>query len=102
VNHSVRLTIGGHGIADLSWRPGLEPDQFQHAVTALAEEASGSGLRRIEVALPAGDRWARRAVLRSGFPLEGTRRSVGPRGDGTYDDLMLIIQAREAGLGRNR
>ena len=92
MNDSVRLTIGDHGIADLSWQPGLEPDQLQRAVTALAEEALGSGLRRIEVAVPAGDRWARRAVLRSGFRLEGTRRSVVPQDDGSYDDLMLFAR----------
>ena len=89
---SVRLTIGDHGIADLSWPPGLEPDQLQHAVTALAEEALESGLRRIEVTVPADDRWARRAVLRSGFRLEGTRRSVVPQDDGSYDDLMLFAR----------
>ena len=92
MNDSVRLTIGDHGIADLSWQPGLDPDQLQGAVTALAEEALGSGLRRIEVAVPAGDRWARRAVLRSGFRLEGTRRSVVPQDDGSYDDLMLFAR----------
>ena len=92
MSDSVRLTIGDHGIADLSWQPGLEPDQLQSAVTALAEEALGSGLRRIEVAVPAGDRWARRAVLRSGFRLEGTRRSVVPQDDGSYDDVMLFAR----------
>ncbi|HEY5785375.1 MAG TPA: NUDIX hydrolase [Microlunatus sp.] len=90
MNDSVRLTIGDHGIADLSWPPGLDPDQLQNAVTALAEEALGSGLRRIEVAVPVGDRFARRAVLRSGFRWEGIRRSVVPRDDGTYDDLVLF------------
>ena len=92
MNDSVRLTIGDHGIADLSWQPGLEPDRLQHAVTALAEEALGSGLRRIQVAVPAGDRWARRAVLRSGFRLEGVRRSVVPRSDGSFEDLVLFAR----------
>ncbi len=92
MSDSVRLTIGDHGIADLSWQPGLEPDQLQGAVAALAEEALGSGLRRIEIVVPAGDRRARRAVLRSGFRLEGTRRSVVPQDDGTYDDLMLFAR----------
>jgi 8-oxo-dGTP pyrophosphatase MutT (NUDIX family) len=92
VKDSVWLTIGDHGIADLSWRPGLEPEQLQHAVAALAEEALASGLRRIEVAVPAGDRWARRAVMRSGFRLEGTRRSVVPLSDGTYGDLVLFAR----------
>ena len=92
MNDPVRLTIGDHGIADLSWQPGLDPDQLQGAVTELTEEALRSGLRRVEVAVPAGDRWARRAVLRSGFRLEGTRRSVLPQDDGSYDDLMLFAR----------
>jgi 8-oxo-dGTP diphosphatase len=99
VNDSVRLTIGDHGIAGLSWRPGLEPDHLQHAVTAAAEEALGSGLRRVEVAVPAGDRRTRRAVLRSGFRLEGTRRSVVPLGDGSYDDLMLFARLADDVVG---
>jgi 8-oxo-dGTP diphosphatase len=92
VTESVRLTIGDHGIADLSWQPGLTPDELQGAVTALAEEALASGLRRIEVVVPASDRWARRAVLRSGFRLEGNRRSVLPLDDGSYDDLALFAR----------
>jgi 8-oxo-dGTP diphosphatase len=92
VSDPVRLTVGDHGIADLSWQPGLEAERLQQAVTALAEQALGSGLRRIEVAVPAGDRWARRAVLRSGFRLEGVRRSVVPLSDGTYEDLVLFAR----------
>ncbi|HEU4546488.1 MAG TPA: NUDIX hydrolase [Microlunatus sp.] len=88
----VRLRLGDHGIADLSWQPGLEADRLQQAVTALAEEALESGLRRIEVAVPASDRWARRAVLRSGFRVEGVRRSVVPLSDGTYEDLVLFAR----------
>ncbi|HEY5978108.1 MAG TPA: NUDIX hydrolase [Microlunatus sp.] len=92
MTESVRLTIGDHGIADLSWQPGLAPDELQEAVTTLAEQALVSGLRRIEVAVPAADRFARRAVLRSGFRLEGARRAVVPRGDGSYDDLLLFAR----------
>ena len=92
MTESVRLTIGDHGIADLSWQSGLTPEELQDAVTATAEEAFGSGVRRIEVAVPTGDRWARRAVLRSGFRLEGVRRSVVPLPDGTYEDLVLFAR----------
>lgn len=92
MNDAVRLTVGDHGIGDLSWQPGLEADRLQQALTALAEEALGSGLRRIEVAVPAGDRWARRAVLRSGFRHEGVRRSVVLLPDGTYEDLVLFAR----------
>lgn len=99
MTETVRLTIGAHGIADLSWQPGLDPDQLQQAVTAVAEQALGSGLRRIEVTVPAGDRWARRAFLRSGFRLEGTRRSVVPREDGSYDDLMLLARLHDDVVG---
>ncbi len=95
MNESVRLTVGDHGIADLSWRPGTDAETLQRQISALAEEAFADGVRRIQVALPAEDRATRRAVLRSGFRLEGTRRSVVPRDDGTYDDLVLF--ARLAG-----
>ena len=92
MTESVRLTIGDHGIADLSWRAGLAPDELQDAITATAEEALGAGVRRVEIAVPAGDRLARRAVLRSGFRLEGIRRSVAPIADEAFEDVMLFAR----------
>ena len=92
MSDAVRLTVGDHGIAGLSWRPEVDADVLQRRITALAEEALADGVRRIETAVPAGDRLARRAVLRSGFRFEGTRRSVVPLGDGSYDDLALFAR----------
>lgn len=92
MNDAVRLTVGDHGIADLSWVPGVDPDVLQDSVTAVVEEALAAGVRRVQVSVAAGDRTARRALLRSGFRLEGTRRSVVPRDDGTFDDLQLLAR----------
>ncbi len=90
MNESVRLTVGDHGIADLSWPAGTPADALQQQISTLADEALASGVRRIEVAVPTDDHGARRAVLRSGFRLEGTRRAVARRDDGSYGDLMLF------------
>lgn len=88
----VRLSDGGAGIAALSWDAGLPPDVLQAAVTAVTERALAFGVRRVEVVVPAEDRLARRAVLRSGFRLEGVRRAVIPTVDGDYDDLYLYAR----------
>ena len=91
----VRLSDSGAGIAVLSWNAGLDLETLQAAATAVTEQALASGVRRIEVAVPTADQWARRAFLRSGFRLEGVRRAVVPRPDGSFDDLALY--ARLAG-----
>lgn len=88
----VRLSDGGVGTAVLSWDPGLSADVLQREVTRVTERALSEGVRRVEVAVPAADRWARRAVLRSGFRLEGVRRQVLALPDGPHDDLMLFAR----------
>ena len=66
---------------------------MQHALSTAADEALvGRGLRRLEVAVPATDPGARRAVLRSGFRLEGVRRQALQLGDGGYADVWLFAR----------
>ena len=95
----VRLSDVGAGIAVLSWDPALDLETLQAAVTAITEQALTSGVRRIEVALPAADQWARRAFHRSGFRLEGVRRAVVPRPDGSFDDLVLYARLADDLVG---
>lgn len=99
MSDAVWLTVGDHGIADLGWVPGTDADALQEAVTTVVEEALSSGVRRVQVSVPAGERWVRRALLRSGFRLEGTRRSVVPRADGTFDDLQLLSRLADDVVG---
>ena len=43
MNESVRLTVGDHGIADLSWRPGTDAendDRFGLSVATIGELAA--------------------------------------------------------------
>lgn len=95
----VRLSDGGAGVAVLSWNPGLDLEALQAAATAVTEQALASGIRRIEVAVPASDQWARRAFHRSGFRLEGVRRSVVSRPDGSFDDLALYARLADDLVG---
>lgn len=97
----VRVVDDGDGVAVLTWEARLGPidaeaaAEFQAAATAATEQALAAGIRRVEATVPAADRWARRAVLRSGFRQEGVRRAALARADGTFDDLVLY--ARLAG-----
>jgi 8-oxo-dGTP diphosphatase len=95
----VRLSDGGAGIAVLSWDAGLPSEILQAAATAATERALASGVRRVEAAVPATDRWARRAMLRSGFRQEGIRRAVVPRADGLFDDLVLLARLADDVVG---
>lgn len=95
----VRLTETGVGIVALSWEPGVSADLLEAAVGQAAGEALSSGFRRVEVAVPAADRRARRAVLRSGFRLEGIRRAVLEHPGGRFDDLVLYARLAEDLVG---
>ena len=46
-------------------------------------------VRRLEIELAAVDRLGRRAALRSGFRVEGTRRAVRQVAPGVFDDTVL-------------
>jgi 8-oxo-dGTP pyrophosphatase MutT (NUDIX family) len=91
VTLTVEITGGDVGV--LSWRGGIDPEALQQALSTAADDAlAGQGLRRLEVAVPATDPAARRAVLRSGFRLEGVRRQAVPLGEGGYADVWLFAR----------
>jgi len=91
VTEILRLSDDGAGTVVLGWEPGLSPE-LQQAVTSATEQALAAGARRVEIAVPAADRWSRRAVHRSGFRQEGVRRAVVPLQDGGFDDLVLYAR----------
>jgi len=64
-------------------------ETLRQAVTLVAEDALAGGLRRLEAVAPAGDVVSRRALLRSGFRVEGLRRDAVEVRGGGYDDLVL-------------
>ena len=73
----IKVQVGEGGVATLDWNGMIDAESLQRAVSTVADDALlGHGLRRLELALPAGDRAARRAVLRAGFRLEGVRREA--------------------------
>ena len=76
----------------LRWRSGQAYDlpSLIRALSSTAEAALSAGLQRLEVDVAADDFVARRALLRSGFRLEGTRRRaiVGPAGE-LIDQLIF-------------
>lgn len=88
---ALTVNVSDDGIVTFDWSGSVSPDLLEQALTAAAEDALvGRGLRRLEVTLPAEDLTARRAVLRSGFRLEGIRRQAAERPDGSYGDICLL------------
>ena len=77
------------GIARLAWDATADPAAVQAELTAVAERLLAADVRRLEIELPAEDRAGRRAALRSGFRVEGTRRAVRQAAPGRYDDTVL-------------
>lgn len=96
----VRIESGGQNIGLLSWqrldagiRAGVrgDPESLTRAITAAAADAfERRRLHRIEADVRADDHVARRALLRSGFRLEGRRREVlvGEAGE-LVDELIF-------------
>ncbi len=87
----IRVDVAA-GIARLDWSDSPDPGARQAELTALADQLLGSGIRRIEIERPVDDFGGRRAVLRSGFRVEGRRRSVAAQGGGTFGDLVLYAR----------
>lgn len=79
--HSMRSQLGS-GLPDVT---GL-----QVAIGSATEAAFKVGVRRVEAQAPTEDRLLRRALLRSGFRVEGTRRAVLGQSDGSFGDLTLF------------
>jgi 8-oxo-dGTP diphosphatase len=92
-NLALTISISDGGIATLSWSGSIGGESLEQALKATADDALLSqDLRRLEVSLPAEDLTARRAVLRSGFRLEGIRRQAVERPDGSYGDICLFAR----------
>lgn len=87
----VRVQTEAGGVGVLTWDAVdfADPDALTRALAAAADDLLGRGLRRLEVSVAASDRAVRRAVIRSGFRLEGIRRQVLVR-DGGYDDVVCF------------
>jgi 8-oxo-dGTP diphosphatase len=92
----LRVAVEGD-VATLSWpTTGVDAERLLAEVaTAAAAALAGPGLRRLQAAVPASDVVGRRALLRAGFRLEGVRRAVLPRPDGSHDDEWLFARLRE-------
>jgi 8-oxo-dGTP pyrophosphatase MutT (NUDIX family) len=99
---SLELTgsVSDDGIATLDWSGTLSSESLERALRAAADEMLlDQQLRRVEVSAPADDLVARRAVLRAGFRLEGVRRQVLERSDGSYADLCLFARLASDQVG---
>jgi 8-oxo-dGTP pyrophosphatase MutT (NUDIX family) len=89
----ISVSVLDSGIATFRWEGAVSPDSLMRAVSTAAEDAlQNRGLRRLEISVPAEDLAARRAVLRSGFRLEGIRRQAVERPDGLYGDVCLFAR----------
>lgn len=87
------VSVSEGGIGTITWSGSVSAESLEQALRTAADDALlGHGLRRLEVALPAEDLTARRAVLRSGFRLEGIRRQAIERPDGSYADICLFAR----------
>jgi 8-oxo-dGTP diphosphatase len=90
---ALTINLSEGGIATLSWSGSIGSESLEQALRAAADDALvNHGLRRLEVALPADDLIGRRAVLRSGFRLEGIRRQAVERPDSSYGDICLFAR----------
>jgi 8-oxo-dGTP pyrophosphatase MutT (NUDIX family) len=88
---TVQVSEGGIGRFD--WSGSVSAELLERAMREAADDALvGRELRRLEVAVPAEDHAARRAVLRAGFRLEGIRRQAVKRPDGSYGDICLFAR----------
>jgi 8-oxo-dGTP diphosphatase len=88
---ALTIKVSEGGIVTFDRGGSVSPEVLEKALKAAAEDALvRRGLRRLEVALPAEDLTARRAVLRSGFRLEGIRRQAVELPDGSYGDICLF------------
>ena len=96
----LHVEVAPGDIGMLRWNGHLDAESLQQALSTAADDAlAGRGLRRLEVAVPAPDPGTRRAVLRSGFRLEGVRRQAVNPGAGAYADVWLFARLRDDQVG---
>jgi 8-oxo-dGTP diphosphatase len=89
----IEISVGEGGVATLTWIGTAALDELTRAIGAAASDALAErGLRRLEISVPATDHTTRRAVLRAGFRLEGTRRQALRQADGSYGDEMIFAR----------
>lgn len=95
------VTVDGDvGVLRWTGSAAADPEQLLSAVTTAAEAAlGGATLRRLEAAVPASDVAGRRALLRSGFRLEGVRRAALPLAAGGHDDEWLFARLTQDEVG---
>lgn len=88
----IRIELAEGGVARFSWEGAGEPEDLRHAVREAADIAlQATGLRRIEIVVPATDTAARRATLRAGFRQEGIQREA-QLVDGRWVDAILYAR----------
>jgi len=88
----VQVHVDGH-VGVLEWSGATNFDTLSRAVSLAADDALlGHGLVRVEVALPAHDHMALRAVHMAGFRREGRRRQALRLPDGSLADVLLYAR----------
>lgn len=86
---AVQVEVTGD-VGVVKWNGAVDADTLAKAVSMAADDILlGHAVRRLEVAIPATDQMARRALHLSGFRREGIRRHGWPVADGEYVDIHL-------------
>ncbi|WP_420175317.1 NUDIX hydrolase [Luteococcus sp. OSA5] len=86
---TVNVEVTGD-IGVVQWSGDTDADTLAKAVSMAADEVIvARQVRRLEVAIPATDQMARRALHLAGFRREGIRRHGWPVGEGEYVDVHL-------------
>lgn len=94
ITPEITVQPDGPNSALLRWRSGHAHDlaSLTQAISSTAGAALSAGLQRLEVDVAADDLVARRALLRSGFRLEGTRRRALADETGELVDQMIFAR----------
>jgi 8-oxo-dGTP diphosphatase len=97
---SLRIDVVPTGVGVLRWEGQVDANVLQQELSTAADDALvGRVLRRLELAVPAPDPGTRRAVLRSGFRLEGVQRQARDLGSGGYADVWLFSRLASDQVG---
>lgn len=88
------------GIVELSWTGDRDWDRLEVLIRAATEDVLARGVaQRVELRAPSDDRYIRRTALRSGFRVEGVRRGVLRRPDGSSGDQTLFARLLSDEIG---